>query len=376
MSPTQRKSIASYALRHWYWAVAIFLGFAVWLGLALALRPGKDVSASPYGLNTGLENKALDLLLQLRDVLHPNLGTRGTNEPITIIEIDERATKASHVRPQTWRRDWYARLIERANSGGTIVIGLDKYLSEDGGASAESRAYDQELAKVMADAGNVVIASKLPAGGIEAITPLPLFSDAAYRVCFVDVTADSDAAIRSLPLTGSGPTGEIQYSFATCLAEAYANALAPEGEAPQFLSHVDDQRAQLRQRILPLRTDRNLQLDFRGRTPAFRRISAEDILFRQDVQIPDDLFRDRIVLIGVNVIDEDRFATPFYESGTLARLLDRNLPTAPAFTPGVELHANAAATMLFGQTPVRPRYPWQVLSLCCRWRWWPWPCFV
>jgi len=363
MSPTQKKPFVSYVLRHRYWAVAIFLGCAVWFGLALALRPAKDISASPYGLNTGLENKALDLLFQLRDVLHPSLRTRGTNEPITIIEIDERATKASHVRPQTWRRDWYARLIERANNGGAIVIGLDKYLSEDGGASAESRAYDHELAKVMGDAGNVVIASKLPAGGIEAITPLPLFSEAAYRVGFVDVTADSDATIRSVPLTGVGPTGETQYSFATCLAEAYANARGVEGEAPQFLTDVDAQTVKLRERILPLRTDRNLQLDFRGRTPAFRRISAEDILFRQDAQIPDDLFRDRIVLIGVNVVDEDRFATPFYESATLARLLDRKLPTAPVFTPGVELHANTAATMLFGQTPVRPRYGWQVLGL-------------
>lgn len=362
MSSAQKKSFASNALRRWYWAVAIFLGCAVWLGLALALRPAKDISASPYGLNTGLENKALDLLFQLRDVLHPNLRTRGTNEPITIIEIDERTTKAIKVRPQTWRRDWYARLIERANSGGAIVIGLDKYLSEDGGASAESRAYDQELAKVIADAGNVVIASKLPAGGIDAITPLPLFSDAAYRVGFVDVTVDSDAAVRSVPLAWRGPDREIQYSFATYLAEAYANARRAEGEEPQFLNDVNAQTASLGQLILPLRTDRNLQLDFRGRTPAFRRISAVDIL-RPEVEVPDDLFRDRIVLIGVNVIDEDQFATPFYESIAPLRLLDPKLSTAPVFTPGVELHANALATILRGRTPVRPRYGWQILSL-------------
>jgi adenylate cyclase len=349
-------------LRHWYWAVALFLGCAVWLGLALAMRPGKDVSASPYGLTTSLENKALDLLFQMRDVLHPNLRTRGRDEPITIIEIDERTTKAIHVRPQTWRRDRYARLIERANQGGALVIGLDKYLSEDGGATAESKAYDEELAKVMADAGNVVIASKLQAGNIEAITPLPLFIDAANRVCFVDVTVDSDAATRSLPLTWPGPDGESESSFATCLAEAYGNARAAEGEAPQFLTHIGSKREKLRERILPLRTDGTLQLDFRGRTPAFRRISAIDIL-SQDAPIPDDLFRDRIVLIGVNVIDEDQFSTPFFESFSPLRWLDSSLSSAPVRTPGVELHANAVATMLFGQSPVRPRYGWQILSL-------------
>jgi adenylate cyclase len=362
MSPTTKKSLASSALRRWYWAVAVFLGALVWLGLALALRPLQD-SSSPYGFNTGLENKALDLLFQLRDARRPNLRTRGTNEPITLIEIDERAIKASNVRPQSWRRDWYARLIERANEGGAVVIGLDKYLSEEGGATAESKAYDQELARVMKDAGNVVIASKLPVGGFEAITPLPLFSDAAYTVGFVDASLDSDSAVRGMPLFYSPPGEDTQYSFATRLAEAYVNAFAATGEAPQFLTAVDAKSVRLGQRILPLRTDRNLQVDFRGRTPAFRHISAADILFDKSAQIPEDIFRDRIVIIGVNVIDEDRFPTPFYESSALTRLLDRKLPTAPIFTPGVELHANTVATMLFGQAPVRPRFRWQILAL-------------
>jgi adenylate cyclase len=350
-------------LRHRYWAVAIFLGCAVWLGLALALRPGKDVSASPYGLNTGPENKALDLLFQLRDVLHPNLRTRGTNEPITIIEIDERAVKTSGVRLPSWPRDWYARLIERAHKGGAIVIGLDNYLSEAGGATPESKAQDEELASVTRDAGNVVIASKLPLGGFEAITPLPLFGDAAFGVGFVDVTVDSDGATRSLFLAERLPTGEDQTSFATKLAEAYANATRNPAEEPQFLAHVDAQTMRLGQLILPLRTDGNFQLDFRGRTPAFRRISAADILFPREATISDDLFRDRIVLIGVNVINEDQFATPFFESVTPLPWLDSKLSTAPVRTPGVELHANAVATMLFGRSPVRPRYGWQILSL-------------
>jgi adenylate cyclase len=362
MSPTQNKSSASYILRHWYWAVALFLGCAVWLGLALAMRPGKDLAASPYGVSTSPENRALDFLFQLRDVLHPNLRTRGTDEPITIIEIDERAVKASGVRLASWRRDWYARLIERAHKGGAIVIGLDNLLSEEGGATPESKAYDQELASVIRDAGNVVIANKLPLGGFEAITPLPLFGEEAFGTGFVDVTVDSDGVTRSLFLAERLPTGEEQTSFATNLAEAYANATRNPAEEPQFLARMDAQTMRLGQLILPLRTDGNFQLDFRGRTPAFRRISAADILFPKEAT-SDDLFRDRIVLIGVNVINEDQFATPFFESFTPLPWLDPKLSTAPVRTPGVELHANAVATMLFGRSPVRPRYGWQVLSL-------------
>src|ERR1700682_5193733 len=127
MPLAKKKSFGSYLLSRWYWALAIFLAAAVWLGLALALRPSKDTdgnyASSPYGLNTGLENKATDLLFQLRDVLRPGVRARGLSEPITIIEIDEQAIKASGVRLQKWRRDWYARLIERANKGGASVIG-------------------------------------------------------------------------------------------------------------------------------------------------------------------------------------------------------------------------------------------------------------
>lgn len=131
-----KKSFASSVLRRWYWALAVLIAGAVWAGLALALHPLKDAdgsyASSPYGLSTGLENKALDLLFQLRDVRRPDLRARGLGEPITIIEIDERSIKASNVRLQKWRRDWYARLIDRASRGGASVIGLDIFLSERG----------------------------------------------------------------------------------------------------------------------------------------------------------------------------------------------------------------------------------------------------
>ncbi len=212
MSPKRKKSFASIALSRWYWALGISLACLVWAGLALALHPRKDAdgtyASSPYGLSTGLENKALDLLFQLRDVRRTDRRTRGASEPITIIEIDERAIKASGVRLPKWRRDWYARLIERANESGASVIGLDMLLSEEGGASAEDKAYDQQLSKAMADAGNVVIGNKLAAGGFQAITPLPQFSNAAYTVGFFDVPLDSDGFVRSSQLRLScGPRG-------------------------------------------------------------------------------------------------------------------------------------------------------------------------
>jgi len=368
MPPARKKSFVTRALRRWYWALAIGLAAVVWLGLALSLRPWKDLfwrqSSSPYGSSTGLENKALDLLFQLRDVRRPGLRTRGLSEPITIIEIDEQAIKTSNVRVQKWRRDWYARLIDRASKGGASVIGLDIFLSEEGGASAEDKAYDQQLSKAMADAGNVVIGNKLAVGGFQAITPLPQFSNAAYAVGFYDLPQDSDGFVRTSALEWTRSGEDEQYSFPTRLAEAYLASRTAQGESPPLLIPIDYENVRLGPRILPLRTDRCLQMDFRSRPPAFNRISAGEILFNDKAQIPDDLFRDRIVLIGASNIDApDLFVTPFYEASALARLFDRSLPTAPVRTPGVELHATTVATMLFGQTPIRPRYRAQIIAL-------------
>src|SRR2546423_2076826 len=357
----RRSSFVSNLLRRRYWALALALALAVWLGVALAMRPlreeGGGYERAPYGLTTSLENRALDLLFQLRDARRPDARERGLKEPITIIEIDERAIRASNVRLQKWPRDWYARLVDRAREGGAKVVGLDVYLSEEGGTTVEDRAADQTLADAISNANNddqsIVLVQKLEAGGTPAIVPLEEFADGATAVGFADLPHDSDSAVRATMLVRQRPgEPEPQFSFAAALAQLYSgDELKPD----------TDYSFRLGDRVLPLRTDGTLQLDFRGRTPAFRTVSAADILFDEGAQPPDDLFRDRIVIIGATNNDApDLFFTPFYEPMSLARLFDRNLPVIPARMPGVEIHANAAATMLFGHTLRRPATGWQV----------------
>jgi adenylate cyclase len=368
MAPEKKYSLVPHLLRHRYWALASGLTLIIWLGVALAVLPLKDADGSyashPYGLMTGMENHVLDLLFQLRDARHPNLRTRGLHEPVTVIEIDEASIKASNVRLQKWPRDWYARLVDRASEGGAAVIGLDTFLSEEAGVSAEDKAADQKLAQSIGKAGNVVIAMKTAAGGFDEIKPLPMFADAAYAVGFVDLPLDKDGFVRSSQLFQARSGKDTQFSFATRLAEGYSAANAPEGTQPQYLKLAPDGSVRLGERVIPLRNDLNLQLDFRARSPAFRRIAAADILFNQQAQIPADLFRDRIVLIGsANIDAPDLFPTPFYEPISLARVLDRSLTNIPKRTPGVELHATAAATMLFGNMLTRPRYLPQILAV-------------
>lgn len=374
MAARKKYSFAPYLLRRWYWALAVALTLLIWAGLALALRPYQDkdgtYASHPYGLMTSWEDQSLDLLFQLRDVLNPERRTRGLSEPITIIEVDEASIKASGVRLQKWPRDWYAKLIDRASAGGASVIGLDVYLSEKGGTTQADDAADKELVDSIANAGNVVLAEKLEAGGIPAIKPLPMFADVAYYVGFVDLPFDSDNSLRSALLFRSPRGGETQFSFAAAVAQGFKDQpLTPA---------ADEGRVLIGERAVRLRNNLTMQLDFRGRTPSFTRVSARDILCAPPVSasvsvsfqceasqpVSDELFRDRMVFIGTTNNDSpDLFQTPFYEPSALARLFDGKLPTIPAKMPGVEVHATSAATLLFGNSLVRPNYGWQILSL-------------
>lgn len=393
MTFLRENRLVMYVLRRRYWLLAVLLTCAIWASVALLMCPLKNADGSyasyPQGLTTEVENRALDLLFQLRDARHPGMRARGLGEPISIIEIDEASIKASHVRLQKWPRNWYARLIDRASEGGATVIGLDLFLSEEGGTSTEDREGDRQLVESIQRAGNVVLAMKTHGGGSAELKPLPAFAEASYSAGFTDFPLDSDGFVRSSQLFLAHAGAAPDFSFATRLAEGHLVAQKYAQKFAELQQRGQDEQAAgeeaalyaqqsstlkpadsegyvlLGERVLPLRTDLNLQLDFRGRTPAFRRVSARELLFEQHAQLAEDFFRDRIVLIGATNIDApDQFLTPFYEPSFLARMLDRSLLGAPpARTPGIELHATSVATMLFGRVPVRPRYGWQIVSL-------------
>ena len=361
----------------------------LWLLVALAMRPTPDADASfatrPYGLTTSLENQAIDLLFQLRDVRHKESRERGRQEPIVIIGIDDEALQSVGLRAQNWPRSNYARLIDAASEGGAAVIGLDLLLMGESGSAEADRKQDQALVEAISHAGNVVIADKTAGGGMPAIKPLPTFAQAAWSVGFVDLPLDSDGLLRSVAVRLPSPgQDDPQLSFAARLVEGFrfteiydrkikelkangtndeeAQALAmPLAQRDAVLKQAPNGNLFCGERLLPLRTDGFLQLDFRGRPPAFRYVPAIQILNKTSND-PAELFRDRIVLIAqTSPAGGDYFATPFFEPSVLTRLLDRTSPAVPVRTSGVEIHATAIATMLYGNSPFRLPYRWQIL---------------
>jgi adenylate cyclase len=372
-------SLAPTLLRRWYWLLVLVLTLLVWVAISFALRPQADANGSyvsrPYGYMTGFEDSALDLLFQLRNTRQKDLQARGTSEPITIIEVDEDSIRESNVRLQKWPRNWYGRLIQHASDAKANTIGLDVYVSEVGGVSDFDKAMDQLLLESITNAGNVVIAQKLEAGGSASIVPLPEFAEAASGVGFVDLPHESDRFVRTAQLTrvrtGADGQTETQLSFASLIAQLFTE---------QPFERVGEHLIDFGGRKIPLRNDLNLQIDFRGRSPAFTRVSARDILCEEfkSTSAPnlqcdpsrrpaDELFRDRIVLIGATNNDApDLFTTPFYMPRTfpdrpILRLFDSNLPTQTKLMPGIEVHANIVATLLKGRYFVRPSWGRQAL---------------
>lgn len=379
MSSTGKHTLIPRLLRRWYWALAVLLTAAVWGAVSLAMLPREDragsYSSRPYGYTTGLEDSALDLLFQLRDARHKETRARGLAEAITLIEVDEASIRASDVRLQRWPREWYARLIDRASEGGANTIGLDVYLSESGGISEFDKAADAKLVESISNAGNVVIVQKLPEGGSEQIVPLREFAEAAWGVGFADLPQEESNLVRAAQLYKQRPGAdggvEVLDSFGSLLAQGYL-------DTP--ITKTGELTLQLGERAIPLRNDGNFQIDFRGRTPSFTRVSAVDILCAEFKRtsapdaacdpskgVADELFRGRIVLIGATNNDApDLFGTPFYlpnpfPNRLLLRLFDRDVPTVTNIMPGIEVHANIAATLLNGRHLARPSYSRQTL---------------
>jgi len=344
----KKLSFMPYLLRRWYWVLAVGLTLLVWCALALAMRPLADENGGyteyPYGLVTSLEQNGLDVLFQLRDVLHPELRERGLKEPITLIEVDEDSIRESNIRLQKWPRSYYAQLIDRATAGGASVIGLDVYLSEEGGLSEFDKADDQKILESLTNA-SVVLVKKLPFGGSSAINPLPVYTEQASGIGFADLPHDSDGFVRTAQVFNFRQKDD--FSFAAALAQIHTQeSLQPIGNGFEAVS--------LGQRVIPLRPDTTINVDFRTRTPGFRRISAREILFRENDNISnDEYFRDRIVLIGATNNDApDLFQTPYYQPGvlatTLAKITGRKLENTPRLMPGIEVHANIVASLLYG----------------------------
>ncbi|MEO7813187.1 MAG: adenylate/guanylate cyclase domain-containing protein [Usitatibacter sp.] len=121
------------------------------------------------------------------------------SQPITLIAINEEAMAAMKQR-LPWPRKLYAQMIERVASGGAAVIALDIVFFEP--SNPED---DAALAKAIARAGNVVLASSYTYDENSAlrmwkrVDPIPTLLDAGAIAGQARVPFDADQFVRRIP---------------------------------------------------------------------------------------------------------------------------------------------------------------------------------
>jgi adenylate cyclase len=263
------------------------------------------------------------------------LGAPPVTSRIVIVAIDDRSLErlgAWH----TWPRRYYADVLRFLHAAGARAIGVDLLF-------AEPSPDDAELAAAMAAAGMVVqpvigkasTDPRRPDRGIVSfpmlLAPQPTIATAG-QLGHVNVIPDIDGTVRRVPLV-LDIQGRHYPALSLALASLYLRRPQPLDAPPDPLSGW----LRAAGRVIPVDEHSHMLVHYAGAPSSreggpYRLVSFVDVL---DGHADPHLFRDKIVLIGL------AGATGFAD--------DYWVPTSQgAKMAGVEIHANAVATLLSG----------------------------
>lgn len=272
---------------------------------------------------------AEELSRRLGDAFFRFRGHQAASNTVAIVVIDDASLE--HVGRWPWPRAQLARLIRAVSRQHPAAIGLDILLPEPGDAAG-----DNQLAKAIQDAGNVVLATKLGSSPDRLwIDPLPLFRAHAAGLGHVQAVMDSDGIGRRVPLTELSADG-LRWPLAVEMARVARGEPVHLAGSSLWIGKqrvwIEDEvpRGALQREAKGwisyspqfLIVDFHQQLAPHEAEPAFVAISAVSLLD----ELAPPTFQGKAVLIGFGASDlSDRIPTPV--SGQTPM-------------PGVEVHAN------------------------------------
>ena len=252
-----------------------------WIGISAIVTAILIILLRSIGVWQGWELTTLDFYFQQRPAIdYPSR--------ITIITIDESDIQNIGQFPLSDRI--LARSLTNLVSYKPRVIGLDLY------RDLPVPPGNEALQKLFASTPNLIGIEKIVGA---KIPPPPLLKE-SNQIGFADQIFDRDGVIRRALLSVRTDNG-IDYSFALRLALEY---LQPEGIAPQPLTNS---RIELGKTVLIpfqpndggyVRADAGgyqTLINYHGTLANFDRLAISDLLAGN---IPEELIRDRLVLIG------------------------------------------------------------------------------
>ncbi len=276
----------------------------------------------------GLDLTTWDTFLRLR-------GRQAPSSDVVIVSIDD--TSLNWVsQPWPWRRTQLAGIVNWLSNAGAKVIGLDIFLFD---ASADPKD-DQALADALKKANATVSVNQIQPmpqfSGLTNNLPLPIFQDALTSYGITEVTRDQDAITRGV--TGYKTyNGEVYYNWAFQVARLFLGADPPSNPTPAGMTFNG--------KFVPLNNNNQVLVNFAG--PSGTYVHTYSAAFIPLGDYSPDLFKGKIVLIGsTSQTLQDFYPTPF-------------APSTP--TPGVEIVANAVATILQGNY-LHKAPPWATIG--------------
>ncbi len=320
---------------------------------------GLTIAIRMLGWLQPLELAVFDLSFRLRP-------TEATDERIVIVSIEE--SDLTHLKQWPLSDAVLAKLLTQISQQKPKVIGLDLYRDlpvEPGHA---------EITKVFKNTPNLIGIQKVLGDRFSSkVAPAPILAQLG-QISANDVVVDTDGVLRRgmlFPIPGD-PLPSLGLAMAT----AY---LKEQGIQPQAASNGS---MKLKNTIFnPFETNDGsyigadaggyqILLNFRGNTHSFRYVSVMDVL---ENRIPNNLMRDRIVIIGTQAASlNDAFYTAY----------SRGFAGAPVRTPGVEIQANLTSQILSSVLENRPLiqvwqapledlwiFLWALLIASCGWKW-------
>ncbi|MDD2486987.1 MAG: adenylate/guanylate cyclase domain-containing protein [Candidatus Gracilibacteria bacterium] len=240
---------------------------------------------------------------------------------ITVIEIDDRTLEDSDKgglgRWQDFKREYYAKVIDRLKQDGAIVIGADILFSEK-----QDPKNDAILKDSFEKAGNVILASQ----AISKLYPIETFTESSSGIGDVLPTVNryNNMVYSIKPFFNF--KGDIIKSFSIMILDRYYREIY--GEKKNITE--DDLKSDFVNfygvNIPYLKNNRELFINYSANNNFFNRVSFLDI-YNGDYD--KDMIKDKIILIGSTALGlHDEFNTPF------------------GIMPGVYTHANAINTIL------------------------------
>ncbi|QBK05185.1 CHASE2 domain-containing protein [Hylemonella gracilis] len=293
-----------------------------WVSLLLALVSVVGVVWLYYAQNDFLESfEARSYDLRFKSLR----GPLPVQSDITIIAIDDKSIAALGRYP--WTRQQYVRLLDKLEAIKPRVVLFDVFFPEP-----ESTEVDNALARALARAGNVVLASTFAFDAQGRVTgrtgSLPALEAAAAGRGHINLRPEDDGVNRrnDLQITyQDGPSGQTRLMPALGLSAALFMLGADTFGAEPFRVWIA--RGQELLRSVPVNGDGALWINYLGSAGAYPRVSFVDVL---EGRVDPVLLRDKAVFLGATALGVyDMRVTPFHPN-----------------TPGVEVHAAVADNIL------------------------------